>query len=322
MCGGEGGPPPPPATTAAPPGGGGGGATPPPAGGSGTCTGAGTNARCEGKAFDTIMNLASSNSSFVDCYQCKKTAGTLCKLENVEASLCGSSGGGTTPPPSGSACPGLGGLGQTCRVPQNCNNLPNCDGGLSCIGGKCIQATGNQCGSSGRCRVHICDKCSNYGGSLDECRSAGTEVPCSSASVPSGQCGQVDILKGDGSYCGVKQQACTGSCAGGTAPPPPGNTPTPTTPPAGPQCTKIKVYKDGVVLTATQLTALTAGDKIKVGIQGARDTKARYRINSSAWVEIASKNNNLEYISGEYTIPADKTTFTVEAEVFGDGVWK
>lgn len=234
-----------------------------------------------------------------------------------------------TPTPSG-ACTGKGGLGQVCRVPQNCNNLPNCDGTLVCLNGTCQQAPPGQCGSSGKCRIHICNKCSNYGGGLDECRDGGQEVDCASAVVPAGQCGQVDILDAQGNYCGVKQQACTGSCAGGPTPtPPPGGTPQPTpgptSPPPGPtptpivlQCTRIRVYKNN---TQVDPATLLPGDSVVLAVAGTNATKGRIRVNGAAWTESTTLNTNNEY-TVPFTVPTGTTSFTVEAEVFKDGVWQ
>lgn len=268
--------------------------------------------------------------------------------------VCCNFGSGTntptpTPTPQGGACPGKGGLGQVCRVPQNCNNLPNCDGTLACISGVCQQATAGQCGSSGRCRIHICDKCSNYGGGLDECRSGGQEADCASAVVPAGQCGQVDILDGSGSYCGVKQQACTGSCSGGPAPttpppggtPPPESTPTPTTPPGntptptptpvpGGTCELIKLYDAAGTTEITQAVRdgtkkLALGEQVIIATSKGNATKARFRIQGVAdWTENdTSKTTATEYRLG-ITIPSTLTQAqgTFEVEVFVNGVWK
>lgn len=235
-----------------------------------------------------------------------------------------------TPTPAG-VCAGLGGLGQVCRVPQNCNNLPNCDGTLVCLNGTCQQANAGQCGSSGKCKLYICDKCSNYGGGLDECRDGGQEVDCASAVVPAGQCGQVDILDAQGKYCEVKQQACTGSCAGGPQPtnPPPGGTPQPTPGPTSPppgstptpvvlQCTRIRVYKNN---TQVDPATLLPGDAVILAVAGSNATKGRIRVNGAAWAESTTLNSNGEYTVA-FTIPTGTTSFTVEGEVFKDGVWQ
>ena len=109
-----------------------------------------------------------------------------------------------------------------------------------------------------------------------------------------------------------------------TTTPPPGSTATPTsTPlPSGPQCTLITVYKDGTALTSDQLAQLKADDVVTIGIRGDHDIKAHFRINGAEWTEITSKNDQNEYVSEEFTIPSDKATLTIEAEVFGDGQWQ
>lgn len=295
---------------------------PPPAGGGSTC-GAGSAGGCEGRAYGSYMNL-SQNSAYIDCYQCNHTSGVLCSRTNTASSNCGSGGGGGPTPTGG------GGTG-ACTVNKACTSVTDCGANCeaqnwACVGvapnRTCQQHGPDQC-PGGTCNAYIAFHCNQL--TDGKCHDNPKDVGGFGDSWPAG-CGQIDQVCNGGSnhrhLCG-SFTIIRDSCGGGNPPPPPpppGSTPTPTTP-AGPQCTKIKVYKNGAALTANELTALKAGDKIKIGIQGAHDTKARYRINSSAWVEITSKNDALEYVSGEYTIPAEKTTFTIEAEVFGNGVW-
>ena len=214
------------------------------------------------------------------------------------ASLPNGSGGSNTT--SSGVCAGLGGINQICRVPQNCGNASNCDGGLICDNGTCKTISPGTCGSgSNGCRVHNCSVCSNYGGGLDECRSGGTVTDCASAKL-SGSCGQIDLLDAGGNYCGVMQQACTGSCAGGVAttmgggapaagggePAAGGGTPAPTAPAVGEgiaaACVATQLYLGGSTTpaSAAQIASLAIGDTIRLAIKGnlANFTKGRFVI--------------------------------------------
>ena len=75
-------------------------------------------------------------------------------------------------------------------------------------------------------------------------------------------------------------------------------------------------------MTSDQLAQLKADDVVTIGIRGDHDIKAHFRINGAEWTEITSKNDQNEYVSEEFTIPSDKATLTIEAEVFGDGQWQ
>lgn len=106
-----------------------------------------------------------------------------------------------------------------------------------------------------------------------------------------------------------------GSCGGG------GNTPnpTPTTPVTSFQCQSIKIYKNGAVFT--DYSSLRAGDQITIAVVGATATKARIRVNGAAWTETSTKNASGEFTLN-YTIASGVTSFTFEAEVYRNGVWK
>jgi hypothetical protein len=96
---------------------------------------------------------------------------------------------------------------------------------------------------------------------------------------------------------------------------PPTPTPTP-----GPQCENIKIYKDNEVVDPT---TLQPGDNVVLAVVGANATKGRFRVNGAPPEFQETTGTNA---AGEFTlpltIPEGVTQFTLEAEVFKDGVWK
>lgn len=124
-------------------------------------------------------------------------------------------------------------------------------------------------------------------------------------------------------------------CTGGTPTPPPGATPTPTptaTPtlppgcPTAPQCTGVKAYDTGWnLLTSAQLSALTAGDKVRFAASCTPVTdadKAEFTINTVETEVTTQKPGTGEYYY-EYTIPSGVTSFTVSAKLHSIslGIW-
>ncbi len=97
-----------------------------------------------------------------------------------------------------------------------------------------------------------------------------------------------------------------------------------TQPPVVGACTDIKTYKGTEVLDAAGLAALRPGDIITFAVRGSNNpSKAKFRLNgATTWAESTTKNAAGEFVSEAYTIPTDRTSFTVAAEVFVDGVWK
>lgn len=94
-------------------------------------------------------------------------------------------------------------------------------------------------------------------------------------------------------------------------------TPTPTEIPG--QCDLIKVYKNGVQVT--NLTTLVPGDAIEIAVISTNATQARIRVNGGPWNITTNRNTGGEFYI-PFTIPTGVTTFTFEAEVFVNGVWK
>jgi hypothetical protein len=91
----------------------------------------------------------------------------------------------------------------------------------------------------------------------------------------------------------------------------------PTNSTAGPQCQRIKIYKDNILVDPA---ILKPSDFIIIGVTGVSATKARLRINGSPWTETSSQNSSGEY-TVTFTIPDDVSNFTLEAEVYKDGQW-
>lgn len=272
--------------------------------------------------------------------ECQPQISQYCKVSYWKA--VGTCSGGTpipyagttvSPQPAGGTTTSgsCGGNGQSCCDPFSSGGKI-CDGALYCntATGTCepskptnlcqgSQGSGGQAGDL--CEVFICPgKCDNG----NQCTKSTGKVPCSQASL-GGQCGQIDWLNTAGNYCGVKEQNCGGPCAGtqqsgggaGQQQDTPQPTPTATIP-AGAQCRNIKLYKDTTVITPSDLRP---GDQITIAIVGDNATKARARVNGSAWTETTTKNAAGEFII-QFTVPPSGGTFTIEAEVHQNGVWQ
>ena len=84
------------------------------------------------------------------------------------------------------------------------------------------------------------------------------------------------------------------------------------------QCQKIKIYKNGSVVT--NLAALLPGDNVTLSVTGP-GTKGRVRINGAIWIETTITNINGEFIV-PFIVPTGQTTFTVEAEILKNGAWQ
>ncbi len=136
-----------------------------------------------------------------------------------------------------------------------------------------------------------------------------------------GGCGQVDVLDSSGNLVGfiMDKTNCGGGGGGGEEKTTNGKSkPTPTMRP-GPQCSRIRVYKDGAQVT--DLSTLKAGDTIQIGVAGTNATKGRIRVNGGAWDQTTKKNSSNEYVI-DFTIPPGTVDFTIEAEVYGNRQWQ
>lgn len=111
------------------------------------------------------------------------------------------------------------------------------------------------------------------------------------------------------------EETCT-PCDSPTQPPNHTITITPTTLPG--QCTRIRVYKNGVSIDPN---TLSVGDVVQLACAGTNAEKARIRVNGGGWGETSVKNDEGEYFIS-YTIPAGVASFTIESEIFTNNEWK
>lgn len=86
------------------------------------------------------------------------------------------------------------------------------------------------------------------------------------------------------------------------------------------QCSLIKAYDTTwKLLTSADLTALKAGDKIRFAVSGTTTSgtidKSRFKINNGTYVETVTKKAETQEYYYEYTVPANVTSFSVEAQV-------
>lgn len=215
-----------------------------------------------------------------------------------------------------------------CRGPlQSCDDTnPCCEGqNLYCMGTEgsrtCQQDDGTieQCPDGGTCNkinAYHCSALSN--GECHENKAVDVGSMDAGRAHAAG-CGQVDVVCRGGSkdnlLCGGFS-VINSNCS--TTVNPPGNTPTPTRPPA-PKCSRIATYKDGEAFT--DYSTLIAGDTISICVAGDTSTKGRIRVNGGSWSETTEKNSNNEFCT-DFTIPEGTTEFLAEAEVFIDEEWK
>ncbi|MCX6794080.1 MAG: hypothetical protein NTY06_03165, partial [Candidatus Gottesmanbacteria bacterium] len=202
-------------------------------------------------------------------------------------------------------------------------------GTWACGGGTGVEpAIGTQCINGGdtyqgKCAVYHCPN----GCAGSTCGETSPNVriefvSCSSASLASGECGQIDTVTNANRYCqpqsgcDVKAINCSGSCASGT----------PVTPPTAPQCiNNIVAYKNGNALSPSELAALQPNDVITLAFApGGAATKVRFRVNSSSdadWWETTTRhpNNNAQFMLN-YSL-ANTTSFTIEAQWFDGTAW-
>lgn len=163
----------------------------------------------------------------------------------------------------------------------------------------------------GMCAFYHCPSgCPQAGGCNDGTQDVWLEFgPCNSGKLGENECGQIDTVDNNRVYCAPigscdSKIQCEPTCQRSTPP--------------GPQCHNIKIYKNNEVVDPT---TLQPGDNVVLAVVGANATKGRLRINGGDWKVTTDKNNKGEFIL-DFTIPSGVTQFTIEAEVFKDGVWK
>lgn len=124
-----------------------------------------------------------------------------------------------------------------------------------------------------------------------------------------GKCVQIDLTHNGQNWGSAKY---TGDCAT-----------TPTTPPVTAQCQNIKLYRNNTLLTTNQYNTIKPGQQIVLAVVGVNAEKARFSVNNAAPIETAQRNNASEWIL-PYTVPTvtTATTFTIQAEIYGNGQWR
>jgi hypothetical protein len=100
-------------------------------------------------------------------------------------------------------------------------------------------------------------------------------------------------------------------------------TPTPTkgivTPtPVQFMCKLINIYHNGAIVDPEDLTP---GSKIVIGVAHQGAEKARIKINNGDYMYSEELNDEEEFIF-QYTLPLNVTDYTINADVYRDGVWK
>lgn len=127
-------------------------------------------------------------------------------------------------------------------------------------------------------------------------------------------CGQIDLLDASGNYCGVMQQACTGSCSGGTTPTP--TTTTTTTAGCPFNSTQGQVHRndslpwaDGIP-SASDTNPIQPGQSFIVGGfhngTGQPAFDVSYQILSGSTSLATHDASNADNWAYTYTVPADQ----------------
>jgi len=92
-----------------------------------------------------------------------------------------------------------------------------------------------------------------------------------------------------------------------------------TTATGGPQCVNIQVYKDGNLVTSSDLPNLHEGDTVTLVYgPGADATKAQFSVNGGDWNETTTKNGSGAF-TWDYTLSG--TSFSIEAQYFDGTSW-
>lgn len=283
-----------------------GGSSPAPGSGGGSCPG---NVNCD--------DCSGFNQG--QCINQSSCCGAAC---DSGLSVCG----GGCYPAGYKTCPGQAGC---FKSDYNCGTDPcsgvNCPSGQFCSHGICAPQPS---GRTGEVTVSFsCGKCS-------------ADRRCDSGPSEGGggygkECSQVDlcIKRSDGSIdfstCRAVQ-LCAQSCSGGSPSSPsstPQTPPPPTNTPIIGQCNNIHIYTSGGEDITQKLQSQTAnvkpGDKLTLAVAGTNATEGRFRVNGapSGYQTTSTKNEKSEYIY-QFTIPANTTQFTIEAEVKVGGQWK
>lgn len=227
-----------------------------------------------------------------------------------------------------------------------CDNDRHCKSGY-CDGpsGMCQPESRRLCSRNSDCQSGYCNTVTHRCGDApppEDCQPGESEIGAVSydtaALACANECGPKPMPDPSSPYCNAEiyQTAATSpqnykwcwKCEGtGTTPPPgggggnppPSDNPTSTPVPVVHNCTYLKIFKDNVQVTPS---TLKPGDSVTLAVKGGgTPTKARFRVNGSAWQESTTKNGSGEF-TRTYTVPDNVTEFVIEAEVFVDNAWK
>jgi hypothetical protein len=187
--------------------------------------------------------------------------------------------------------------------------------------------TSSACGTNKKCTNGQCVAADGTPGGYCNCNSVKGESP----SCASDQTCVVNGTYFEGSFVNcVTSGSINGLCKTPAAtspdtPPKVDTSPTtaPTNPPGGEtiaQCTSVKIYDtDWIQLTTVQLSALSAGDAIRLAISGTTTSgtidKAQFTVNGVALPETTAKKPGGSEFYSEYVIPAGVTSFTISGKI-------
>lgn len=91
-------------------------------------------------------------------------------------------------------------------------------------------------------------------------------------------------------------------------------------PTTAPQCVSIVVYKNGNVLSASDLNNLQQGDMVTFGYApGGASTKVRFQVNGGSWFESTTKNSSGQFV-WNYTL-GSTANLTINAQWFDGTNW-
>ncbi len=239
------------------------------------------------------------------------------------------SGGECKPPPAPTGCTGFKPWG-TCTEAQKDVTCSKNDCELGSKDWKCSGKIWNpiyetrECSGScpwsltnGKCCPKPPDNCSTPGSKICIKDPFVAECTLWDASCPSGQQYYYRAIAWSSDYEDLVRRYCTNPTPTG---PRPSIFPT-VTPPTGPQCLRVKIYKEGGI--AVDPSTLKPNDHVIIAVAGNNATKGRFRVNGAppTFTESTGVNSYGEFTL-PFTIPEGVTQFTIEAEVFRNGEWQ
>jgi hypothetical protein len=231
--------------------------------------------------------------------------------------------------------------GKSCHSTAGCKIDSDCLVGNKCVGGTCIGSGSLECSadSSGVSINNKTDKpvsgtatyfskwCNDSGGT--NCFCGGTPTSVAVTLQPGESWSRGIVGNGPPTNCAWQSDLTFPGCDNAnhgceTGCSTPTNTPTPT-PVISCQCGQIKAYDTTwKLLTSADLATLKAGDKVRFTVSGTATSgtidKSRFKVNGGTYAETVTKKSATQEFYYEYTIPANVTSFSVEAQVHHAGL--